>query len=109
MNDVFGVFRDKSAEVVSITHTGGYSDTETEETLGTVECDIQPFQSPHDFGIMPQEYGLDDDVVLRMFLPPDTAVALEAGMFVRYGGKLYSVSRTDKWEYGTEAVLRERD
>lgn len=107
--EIFGAFCDKDVEIFKSEHTGAYADEVTETTLAQIKADIQPYGTPHTAELSQKEYGLEGETVLALFCLPEYSEYVIRGNFVRYNGEDYVISRADRWEYGTEALLNERD
>ena len=77
-----------------------YSEKGHKNFLGTLICDLQPYESDSESKI----YGLDENRSYKIFC--DTNDLLKNGRYVNFGAQWYMIVSTQNWSMGMTAVMR---
>lgn len=98
--NVFDRFYDTPISVYNES-TGDYDAEEENVLLGSVVCDVQPYDEDTDSNI----YGLSDNKAYKIYCDKTDLIA--NGRRVNFGGAWFRIVRTEKWKLGISAVMRE--
>lgn len=100
MNSVFNIFYDTEAAVYNESEAG-YADAGEDTLLGTVMCDLQPF----DDDTSREAYGLCDNKAYKLYC--DNTDIIKTGRRIELDGEWYIISRVENWKLGLEVIIRE--
>lgn len=102
MLNPFERFYNTEINIVRVKKGSGYSDrgNETTEHLGTIICDLQPFNG----GLAAKEYGLNTECQYRIFT--DHSAYVTEGNHAKIDDKLYKIIYAANWHFGKVAILQ---
>lgn len=96
----FNRFCDTEISVYS-ENDGGYDFEGSNELLGSVMCDIQPYDLDTDSNA----YGLSDNKAYKLYCEKNDLI--KSGRRVILGGIYYRIVRAEEWKLGMSAVIKE--
>lgn len=96
----FNRFYDREVSVYCEQNSG--YDTVGEDTLlGTVICDVQPYDADTQSNI----YGLSDNKAYKLYCSENDLI--KSGRRVRLNGGLFRIIRVEQWKFGLSAIVKE--
>lgn len=80
-------------------HKNSYEENGESEFLGTLKCDVQPYESKLENKL----YGNSHKRHFKIYC--GKCDDLNVGNFVLYDGELYEIVSSKRWKIGTEVVI----
>ncbi len=102
MINPFSRFYDTEITVYEL-KDASYGDSGERELLGSVICDIQPYEG----GVRSKPFGLDENRSYKLFC--DKNSLLKNGRYIMFAGEWYMIVSLMTWSFGMTAVVRSVD
>lgn len=95
----FDRFYDTEVSVYS-ENDGDYDVTDTKSLLGSIMCDVQPYDADTDSNI----YGLEENKAYKLYCAENDLI--KSGRRIELRGEWFRVVRAEDWKLGMSAIVR---